>query len=717
MEPKISHDVTATQKGAVVDLCDVIYAAAGSLLLWLLITLTVCRLILAYVFEHCLLLGRWLLARILDRVNLTLRILSLNVYYWIRHEASPGTALRDRTYRVIRTVAFMTAAVVRCGCVWTRSALGLIPSATTRGRCRLFSRLASTPERPSTDTWESCAHGRRLVFCPFSLLYWTAHRLYNFSVGKLQSRYPAAFEATTWLAGEVSAKVLNFARSVCSGLSSLASKSVATARITLCLLSCVYIWLSSSLASSVERFDLFLGEGPQFAKNKSRCSVSLLCWRMFHLRSCSPRFSFIAILVVVSVFLSACLYVSHVNSVSKLTKFSQYPEGDADNGSRNNLGSKVSAEYKKNRQRNRWKEKMLHNNDSEEEMSTVSWKHMSDFISLMGKHHWQNRTLTPLVNMEELLSQIHYLREEMISEKTMLPKLADPPACTGDLAENEVEDLLCIPKPKYLSHIKNPCWYSEDSGADNQAEKKLSCLPYFHILGCAKAGTTDLWNRLLSHPHIIANDGLLHKEALWWSWRRYGYTGYSRREVMNFSEYVDLFQDTARIIESSIENENLLHQIIITGDASPPDFWDFRGWTNVSQNRNASSPHVITPHLMKHLYRNPKFILMFRDPIDRLYSDYFFVGGGLTSLDFHNDVLVAIQMVYNCIRQFGLLHCFYDHKLYVNLPVRLPFACYSVFMREWLQVFSLESFLLIKTEDYQTNPEKTLKDVMEFLGL
>ncbi|CAG5122701.1 unnamed protein product [Candidula unifasciata] len=74
-------------------------------------------------------------------------------------------------------------------------------------------------------------------------------------------------------------------------------------------------------------------------------------------------------------------------------------------------------------------------------------------------------------------------------------------------------------------------------------------------------------------------------------------------------------------------------------------------------------------------------------------------------------------MLAKCVEQRGLHSCFHDLELYVRLPVRLPFACYSVFMREWLQVFPLENFLFIKTEEYENNLEDTLKSVMEFLGL
>ena len=52
-------------------------------------------------------------------------------------------------------------------------------------------------------------------------------------------------------------------------------------------------------------------------------------------------------------------------------------------------------------------------------------------------------------------------------------------------------------------------------------------------------------------------------------------------------------------------------------DASPPDMWDLRGWTKLPQNRNLRHPAVLTSHLMRHLYRDPKFIVLVREPVER----------------------------------------------------------------------------------------------------
>ena len=49
------------------------------------------------------------------------------------------------------------------------------------------------------------------------------------------------------------------------------------------------------------------------------------------------------------------------------------------------------------------------------------------------------------------------------------------------------------PSPSPSPGARNPCWFEN---------KKLRCIPYYHILGVSKCGTTDIYNRLVKHPHI-----------------------------------------------------------------------------------------------------------------------------------------------------------------------------------------------------------------------
>lgn len=77
-------------------------------------------------------------------------------------------------------------------------------------------------------------------------------------------------------------------------------------------------------------------------------------------------------------------------------------------------------------------------------------------------------------------------------------------------------------QPVFEKKIKNPCFYDTCHQNGTGTSRRLRCLPFFHILGVDKCGSTDLYNRLVSHPQIIPNSGVLDKEPSWWSWRRYG---------------------------------------------------------------------------------------------------------------------------------------------------------------------------------------------------
>lgn len=49
--------------------------------------------------------------------------------------------------------------------------------------------------------------------------------------------------------------------------------------------------------------------------------------------------------------------------------------------------------------------------------------------------------------------------------------------------------------------------------------------------------------------------------------------------------------------------------------------------------------------------------------------------------------------------------------------VRLHNGLYSIYLKDWLQVFPREQVLVVRMEDYQKNISKTLEDIYHHLGL
>lgn len=55
-------------------------------------------------------------------------------------------------------------------------------------------------------------------------------------------------------------------------------------------------------------------------------------------------------------------------------------------------------------------------------------------------------------------------------------------------------------------------------------------------------------------------------------------------------------------------------------------------------------------------------------------------------------------------------------KLFLQ-QARLHIGFYSIYLKEWLKVFSRDQFLILRSEDYDSNIPETLKKVFQFLKI
>ncbi|XP_065942341.1 carbohydrate sulfotransferase 15 isoform X2 [Magallana gigas] len=244
---------------------------------------------------------------------------------------------------------------------------------------------------------------------------------------------------------------------------------------------------------------------------------------------------------------------------------------------------------------------------------------------------------------------------------------------------NSPEDLLCQERKKFLPNFKNPCWYDFTG---NNSSNRLRCLPYFHIIGVCKSGTTDLFYRLVQHPQIVKNRGLMSKETWFWSWHRYG---------------TELWRK---------------------GHADPMDFWDHTLWWLIPQNNgNASEPVFTTPHLIHHVQPNIKLILLLREPAERLYSHYYHLGYGSSPEDFKVDVSASIRYLDRCRAKSSLRSCLYNRTLFKEMPTPLFASFYDVHMANWLEVFPRNQIFIMRTEDFDKSKKKYLLQLFKFLNV
>ncbi|XP_061192047.1 carbohydrate sulfotransferase 15-like [Saccostrea echinata] len=235
-----------------------------------------------------------------------------------------------------------------------------------------------------------------------------------------------------------------------------------------------------------------------------------------------------------------------------------------------------------------------------------------------------------------------------------------------------------------------------------------------------KCGTTDLFARISRHPDVAVNTK--NKETMYWSWKRYGYWLWSASMMKTyFSDYVNYFSNTAALLNNATRKDGKTK--LITGDGTPMDMWDFRGWKMIPQNRGLSEPRYLTPHLIKHINPDVKLIVILRNPVDRLYSDYYFIDNGERNKNqttFHFAVLKAIDVLERCRIRRSLRSCLFDFHINADLvkqKTRIHLGFYAVYLREWLSVFPREQMLILRTEDYSSNVSSVVRQVFKFLEL
>ncbi|XP_049592810.1 carbohydrate sulfotransferase 15 isoform X1 [Syngnathus scovelli] len=306
----------------------------------------------------------------------------------------------------------------------------------------------------------------------------------------------------------------------------------------------------------------------------------------------------------------------------------------------------------------------------------------------------------------------------------------------------------------FLPGVKSPCWY-EDVPAEKSQDpyegnlfavrsknfkmvcdrlastfrrsnnggglSRLRCLPYFYIIGQPKCGTTDLFHRLLLHPDVKFN---IMKEPHWWTRKRFGYIRFKDgfQESFPVEDYLDLFDLAAYNIQGSSAGNSARdrHRLaqLITGEASASTMWDNQAWSYLHGDREEAEPPFLAQDFIHTVQPDAKIIIMLRNPVERLYSDYlYFKTANKSAEDFHQKVVESVQLFQSCLSASSLRSCVYSTGLSNSMPVRLNLGIYIVFLLDWLTVFHREQILVLRLEDYAANLLGTLEKVFNFLNV
>lgn len=242
--------------------------------------------------------------------------------------------------------------------------------------------------------------------------------------------------------------------------------------------------------------------------------------------------------------------------------------------------------------------------------------------------------------------------------------------------------------------------------------KSFLCLPQVYFMGFPRSGSTQLYKMLIQHPRI---QGGLSKEPHWWTKSDY-YIDFPH-DILNIVRYISFFQSSFEDIERNPDT--------LLVDGSQSTIWDTRKTGNL----------CFLPQLFSGLFPAARFIVMMRDPIQRLYSDFSYLcqlqvkkaGGKTPSKDqnstllFHERAMAEIKNLEDCMKKASLEYC--THRRLSGSAsslcghVRLGISIYHVHIKRWLREIPRSQFLFLRTDELAENPFGLLKKVWSFLGL
>eukprot|EP01039_Chlorochromonas_danica_P003690 gene3690-4037_t len=326
-----------------------------------------------------------------------------------------------------------------------------------------------------------------------------------------------------------------------------------------------------------------------------------------------------------------------------------------------------------------------------------------------------------------------------------------------------------LPADGFLSQYKNPCWDSADHG--------LVCLPYAYILGQPKSGTSDLFSRMVSHDLVIPP---FRKEVRWFTRGEFNQGSMSHEEEEDGSTSLQsatkrLLGPSSSIYSFTMAFRRLAHilthseaekaQKLITIDGGPHTLW----WPTQGPDGAYLPPDIPPPQILRLMQPQARFLVTLSDPVHRFYSDYYFLGDDLrpvadssdekSSQQLHGRTVSQVKAFTACVDHYvevlrrkaapflnGSLSASIAEENIASLPAqyrgqfpywvrasqmcagdriqfarggwgRIAIGLYSLHLLRWVEHFDPEQFLILRLEDFESDPLAYMSRVFGFLQL
>tara|TARA_B110000438_G_scaffold10047_1_gene10236 strand:- start:1490 stop:2356 length:867 start_codon:yes stop_codon:yes gene_type:complete len=206
----------------------------------------------------------------------------------------------------------------------------------------------------------------------------------------------------------------------------------------------------------------------------------------------------------------------------------------------------------------------------------------------------------------------------------------------------------------------------------------IRSLPDFIIIGTARSGSTSLYYNICQHPCVLsaAYDELGYFDSNF----HLGLNWYRSLFPTLFSKWI-------------VKRKK---QFAITGEDTPFYIWN----------------PLVAKRILK-ILPNIKLIVLFRNPVDRAYSNYHLgIRAGSENLSFED----AIQMELKNLdkNNDGIKQ---NVNKYTTPRSYIAKGFYADQIKIWLELFTSEQLIIVSTEDLESNPQETLDKIYDFLEI
>ena len=246
------------------------------------------------------------------------------------------------------------------------------------------------------------------------------------------------------------------------------------------------------------------------------------------------------------------------------------------------------------------------------------------------------------------------------------------------------------------------------------------CLPKVFLAGFPKCGSSYLF--CLLERLSCRLKGSLVKEPRFWVPRGPFNSHQFPLHVTELVPYLLNFQPASEAeINSSIS---------LPIDGSPNLLSQWRYY----RRREGITNYCLAPAILPQVLPNSKYIVIMRNPVDMLYSAFWFSCSdhnihlhrrtqlGMPDL-FHRKVLKKIEIFEACVHNAPIDKCMED--IYEKLEesskycgrIRLEMGFFYLHIRKWLAVVPREQFLFLTSEELMSHEERVERRIMDFLDI